>query len=301
MKSFFFTLLILGSAFVAYDYFLAAPWERVIFKKGPPPATAKPKSTIPDHVIEDDGPPVPKSKPVATTTYTPTIPALPSEAFVPPTIPSVEALTQNWTVIPPQAFPRSVTLKKDLLIKMSVGASTLKAGATAFALSSQGPLLTLAPTETSAARGTLAVTDTDFPEQIQATYAKWKVDQIERAKAAWTARKTIKTGTAIDKSTVSNGQGINFTAEGKPVQNANGSYNLLLAVISAGHISDVDPNKVVHWSEPSLQTIDEKPTWVIDVRYLARTIFGPMEVDSHAHVREGRLVRWVYDSGEPLP
>ena len=31
MKSLFVTLLILGGAFAAYDYYLARPWERVIF------------------------------------------------------------------------------------------------------------------------------------------------------------------------------------------------------------------------------------------------------------------------------
>ena len=37
LKSLFITALVLGAAFLAYDYFLAPPQEKVVFKK---PATA---------------------------------------------------------------------------------------------------------------------------------------------------------------------------------------------------------------------------------------------------------------------
>lgn len=302
MKSLFFTLLILGSAFLAYDYFLARPWERVVFEKSVRPATTA-MPTIPDHVVEDDGPAMlPTSAPkVSDDGWKPTIPALPKDEFLPPTIPSAEATTQNWTLIPKQAFPRPVTLKKDVQVKMSVGASILRAGATAQALASSNGIMSIAPTATSPARGSIAVLDTDFPEQIHAKYEAWKITRIEQARQAWIAGKTKLIAARQDNSTLANGMGVTFGAEGKPIQNPNGSYNLLLAIISAGKVSDVDPKKVIHWSLPALKTLDGKPTWVIDVRYEAKTLFGPMEVDSHAHVREGHFVRWIYDSGEPLP
>jgi hypothetical protein len=304
MKSLFFTLLILGAAFVGYDYFLARPWERMIFKKeARPAAAAAPKPTIPDHVVEDDGPAMPSAPApkISDDGWKPTIPALPKDEFVPPTIPSAEDTTKNWTQIPKQAFPRAVILKKDVQVKMSVGAATLRAGATAQALAAANGLLSIAPTAASSARGVIAVVDTDFPEQIHGKYEIWKTARIEQARQAWLAGKTKVTTPGKDNSTLSNGMGVTFGTEGKPVQNPDGSYNLLLAVISAGKVSDVDPKKVVHWSEPTLKTLDGKPTWVIDVRYEAKTLFGPMEVDSHAHVRGGQFVRWVYDSGEPLP
>lgn len=301
MKSLFYTLLILGAAFTGYDYFLAKPWERVIFEKGPRPVVA-PKSTIPDHVVEDDGPVgTAPAAPKVADNWQPSVPKIPTNEFTPPVIPSVETMTKNWTVIPKQAFPRSVVLKKDVSVKMSVGASTLRAGATAHALAADNGVLTIAPTETSAARGSIALKDTDFPEQIQASYEKWKVARIEQVRQAWISAKTKITSPGKDNSTISNGQGVNFSAEGKPVQNPDGSYNLLLAVISTGRVSDVDPKKVVHWSAPEMRTVDDKPTWVIDVRYETKTIFGLMEVDSHAHIRDGQFVRWIYDSGEPLP
>ena len=307
MKSLFITLLILGGAFAAYDYYLAKPWERVIFEKGPRPAAAA-KAVIPDHVVEDDGPAAKTAAASATAkaskpadNWQPTIPKIQNDEFVAPTIQSVETITKNWTMIPKQAFPRPVILKKDVEVKMSVGASTLRAGATAQALSADNGVITISPTATSTARGNVAVMDTDFPDQIHVSYEKWKVARIEQSRQAWIAGKTKNTTPGKDNSTLSNGVGVSFGAEGKPAQNPDGSYNILLAVISSGKVSDVDPKKVVHWSAPEIRTVDGKPTWVIDVRYEAKTIFGLMEVDSHAHIRDGSYVRWVYDSGEPLP
>ena len=306
MKSLFFTLLIIGGLFTAYDYFLAPKWDRVIFEKGPRPAAVV--TQIPAHVVEDDGaPPVttaPASAPVMekkADTWQPTIPKVPTGEFVPPTIPTAESVTKNWTMIPKQAFPRPVILKKEVQVQMSVGSSTLRAGATAQAMAADQGMLLVAPTATSPARGRIAVTDTDFPEQIQVSYEKWKIGRIEQARQAWVNAKTRVTTPGKDNSTMSNGLGVSFGADGKPTQNPDGSYNLLLAVISTGRVTDVDPKKVVSWGKPEMKTVDGKPTWVIDVRYEAKTIFGLMEVNSHAHVRDGSYVRWVYDSGEPLP
>lgn len=307
MKSLFFTLLIIGGLFTAYDYFLAPKWDRVIFEKGPRPAAAV--TQIPAHVVEDDGPPPETTEPTTpapTTakkedTWQPTIPQVPTGEFVPPTIPTVELVTKNWTMIPKQAFPRPVILKKDVQVQMSVGSSTLRAGATAQAMAADQGMLLVAPTTTSPARGRIAVTDTDFPEQIHVSYEKWKVGRLEQARQAWLNAKTRVTTPGKDNSTMSNGLGVNFGADGKPVQNPDGSYNLLLAVISSGRVTDVDPKKVTHWSLPRQEVADGKPTWVIDVTYPTDTIFGPQEVPSHAYIRDNQLLRWVYDSGEPVP
>lgn len=135
MKSLFYTLLILGGIFLTYDYYLARPWERVVFKKGPRPATT-PQPALPTHTIEDDGPQAtpansssnPDKDTAKKDDWQPTIPKIPTNEFTPPTLPSAEQVTKNWTYIPPQAFPRSVILKKDVEVKMSVGGSTLRAG-----------------------------------------------------------------------------------------------------------------------------------------------------------------------------
>lgn len=306
MKSLFYTLLIIGGLFTAYDYFLAPKWDRVIFEKGPRPAAAV--TQVPTHVVEDDGAPpeitAPTPAPSAAKKeddWQPTIPKVPTGEFMPPVIPTVETVTKNWTMIPKQAFPRPVILKKDVQVQMSVGSSTLRAGATAQAVAADQGMLQVAPTATSPARGSIAVTDTDFPEQIQVSYEKWKVGRIAQARQAWVNAKTRVTTPGKDNSVMANGLGVNFGADGKPVQNPDGSYNLLLAVISTGRVTDVDPKKVTHWSLPRQETVDGKPTWVIDVTYPTDTIFGPQEVPSHAYIRDNQMLRWVYDSGEPVP
>lgn len=298
MKALLVTLLLFALAFAAYDRFLAPPWERMIFEKGP-----KPEAKATAHAPANESQPVmaPAPAPKPKDDWRPTIPKLPSGEFTPPAIPEVEAITKNWTQIPPQAFPRPVVLKKEIEVRMSAGSSKLGAGATAQALAAKDGFLQIAPTAASTARGVIAVVDTDFPEQIRASYAQWKEARIEQARKAWLIRKNTPERPSGDRSTLANGKGVAFETDGRPVQNADGSYNLLLAVISAGQVSDVEPARVTHWGRPEAREVDGKPTWDILVRYQANTIFGLMEVDSHALVREGRLVRWVYESGEPVP
>ena len=300
MKSLFITLLIIGALFGAYDYFLAPPWERLIFEKTARPAAAS-STGIPAHQIEDDPQAATTRADAGRDSWQPSIPKLPSDEFVPPAIPAVEKVTQNWTQIPRQAFPRPVVLKTDVQVRMSVGFSTLRSGATVQALAADQGSLQIAPTSTSPARGTVAVVDTDFPQQINAAYEKWKAARIEQARQAWLNAKTRITTPGKDNSTLANGLGVSFAEDGRPVQNPDGSYNLLLGILSTGRVTDVDPNKVSHWSLPRQESIDGKPTWVIDVTYTTTTLFGPMEVSSHAYIRDQQFIRWVFDSGEPVP
>jgi len=299
MKSLFFTLLILGAAFAAYDYFGSKPWERIIFTKGPRPKEIQAsKPTIPDHIVEDDGP---LKMPADANDVLVKIPSLPTNEFVPPEIASIESLTRNWSYIPPQTFPRMVILKQDVQVKMSVGSSILKAGANVQAISAEGSNLQIAPTASSAARGVVPVIQTDLPDQIRLNYGKWKNERIEQSRKAWLSSRTKVATPAKDNSTTANNLGITFDSDGRPAQNTDGSYNLLLAIISTGKVSDVEPNKVSHWGAPELRTVDGKPTWVIQVRYETKTLFGFMEVESYAHIRDRQFIRWIYESGEQVP
>lgn len=305
MKALFITILILAGAFLAYDFFGADPWDRLVFEKGPRPAEAPatPGGSAPS--ADEAAPstaPTPASVPGGAKPaddFVVSVPKVPSDEFVPPNIPSVESVTQNWTRIPPQTFPRQVLLKKEVPVQMTVGSSVLRAGATAQAVGAENGVLIVAPVAGSAARGKVAVTDTDFPEQIRANYDKWKAERIEQARLAWASGKMARQQEAARQTTTS--APVGTSSGGGPARNADGSYNILLAAISTGHITDVDPKQVTHWAPARLDTIDGQPTWVIDVTYNAKTIFGFMEINSHAHVRGNLLVRWIYDSGEPLP
>ncbi len=298
MKSLFVTLLILGGLFAAYDYFGAAPWQRLIFAKGPRPAERTPRSSDVSGQATTPAPmasKLPHASPPADHGQPQPPPANPT--FVPPVLPTVEAVTKNWTQIPPQAFPRPVVLHRDTEVKMKVGSALLRAGATAHALAAESGRLSIAPTASSPARGWIAVTDTDFPNQIRQSYETWKTARIAQARQAWTAAQQA----ATPASPSANAPGIAFEPDGKPIANPDGSYNLLLAVISSGRVTDIHPQKVTHWGLPRSEILDGKPTWIIDVTYPTQTLFGPMEVTSHAHIRDRQLQRWVFASGEPVP
>ena len=190
MKSFLITLLIIGSAFLVYDYWLTPPWQRLVFERAAPPAVP----VTPVAVEEADVPviPPPAPVPVPKSDYVPRIPEIATTEFVPPVIPSLEDLTAGWTKIPAQAFPRQVTLKVPVDVKMAVGAARLPAGSTAYAYGENGGRLTVGPTSESPARGSVALTETDLPDQLRTSYAQWKTARIEQARRAWQARKTAK-------------------------------------------------------------------------------------------------------------
>ncbi|HYF34139.1 MAG TPA: hypothetical protein VD994_02525, partial [Prosthecobacter sp.] len=177
MKSLSITLLIIGAAFLGYDYFLAPPWERLVFEKGAAPLKVN-TSTPAQPPGVPETPPPPAMTAAAETDYVPTVPALPSREFVPPQLATLEDLTKNWTTVPTHAFPRPVKLRKAVDVKMAAGSARIPEGATAYAYSAEKGWVTVGPTETSKARGMVALADTDLQEQLRQSYEKWKTARV---------------------------------------------------------------------------------------------------------------------------
>lgn len=280
MKAFFITIVIFVSAFLLYDRFLTPPGLRVIFENPP--------------LEVDDGPPS-RTRPSMTESRVDPTSAAPDAVFVPPQIEPLESLTKNWTVFPPTAFPRQVKLNKPVQLQMNGGSSTLPAGATAYAFAAQANVLLVAPAEGSAARGQIFVHDTDLPTQVRASYERWKKGRIEMALAAWKKRQSS-----------SNAGGTNLPGAvdvtGRPKRNADGSYDLLLASMKSGQVTDIKLNKIQRWGTPQATTIDNKPGWAVSVFYETMAFCGPIDAEAQAHVCEGRVLRWIYPgSGEPVP
>ena len=277
MKALFITILMFASAFAIYDRFITPPGRRVFFEN---PPLDLPEDTA-TSARSDFKPPTP-----ATMTA--------PEEFVPPTIEPLEALTKNWTVFPPTAFPRQVKVSKPVELRLAGGGSTLPAGSTAFALSAQANVLLVAPTETSEARGQIFVHDTDLPTQVRASYEQWKRGRMEMALASWKRRK------ANEAAMVSMPEAVERS--GAPRRNQDGSYDLLLASMGAGQVTDIELNRIQRWGMPQARTIDNLSTWTVSVYYHSMTIFGPIDAEAQAQVRDGKVVRWIYPgSGEPVP
>lgn len=307
MKSLFYTILIIGGAFLAYDYFLAPPGQKIVFKSLNPPkqkaAPVKPAAppqpvvaeTVPapaKTVMQEPPPPVTPAPPP-----TPAAPA-PAAASKGPKFDPIEVLTGNWLKIPPSAFPREVKLLQDAMFKMSVGGSKVAAGGIAFAISAENGVITLAPTATSPARAQLPIDGTDLKARLNETYEKWKVLRTEELKAI-AAKKTQQQAVQPVASAPSSSE---VEAGGKPVRAGNGSYPLLLSSMRSGQVTEVTPENVTGWQEAQPTTVQGKNGWVVKVNFNAKTVFGPQPAEAQAIVLDGRVTGWYFTgSGEEIP
>lgn len=284
MKALFITVLLFVSVLLIYDRFVTPAGKRVVFENPP--------LEIPDE-------PSPRSGYASTssrvTQESPApAPATTGDGFVPPKIEPLESLTKNWTVFPPTAFPRQVKLSKPVQLQMAGGSSTLPAGSTAFALGAQANVLTIAPTQDSQARGQIFVHDTNMPTQVRESYERWKKGRIEMAMAAWKKQRTAAATSVSMPNAVD--------ARGMPKRNIDGSYDLLLASMRSGEVTDIKLNKIKRWGTPEPRTIDNLPTWTVSVFYETMVFCGPFDAEAQAQVRDGKIVRWIYPgSGEPVP
>lgn len=310
MKALIFTVVFFGLLFLGYDYFMAPVGQKMVFKSlnAAPPATApggtKPASSQPAPIAKaSESAPPPKEAPApaapspsapASSASAPAAPAHDADGFPLPKFESMDVLTKNWTFIPKSAFPRKVTLLRETEFKLSVGGSKVGAGGQAVALAMDNGMLTVAPTDTSPARAQLAVMDTDLPKILKEGYEPWKVARTAFLKQAWQRKKAAGAapGVAIAGSVDSNGI---------PMKGPDG-YPLLIASIRSGQVSDITVDKIIRWGEPQQKIIDGQSYWTVPVLYNANTIFGPMEVEAEARLKNGRVTGWFYTgSGEEVP
>lgn len=316
MKSLFITLLIFAAAFAGYDYFLAPPGEKIIFKALnvepesipgqtptpavsaspnkvdsalPPPTAGEPKAGSTAAVA--DAPPPPPSPMPADPTSRPADPT----AFSMPKFEPLETLAKGWTMIPKSAFPRQVQLKRAVPFKMSVGSSMMNAGATVTALAFENGNLTLAPSETASARATVALDDTDLKSVLEDGYEKWKVLRIEWLKQAHARRLAAK-------ANASSAPVAGTDPAQMPARAGDGSYPLLVSSLTSGEVNEIKMKNIHNWGEPQSTQFEGKPAWAIKVAFDAETVFGLQPTEAQAIIAGGRVKGWFYTgSGEPVP
>lgn len=285
MKALFITILIFVAAFLIYDRFITPPMRRVFFDT----------PRFNPYGETDARPRADYSTPVPTKDAPSPMPSPEAGEFVPPHIEPLESLTKNWTVFPPAAFPRQVKISKPVQLQLAGGSSTLPAGSTAYALSAEANVLMVAPTETSDARGQIFVHDTDLPTQVRESYERWKRGRIEIAMNAWKKQRSSPTLTGILMPDA-------VEPSGAPRRNTDGSYDLLLASMRSGQVTDIKAGKIQRWGTPQQRTIDNQSTWAVSVFYETMAFCGPIDAEAQAHIRNGTVVRWIYPgSGEPVP
>ncbi len=299
MKSFFYTLLILGGTFLGYDYFLNPPGRKIVFKSlNSPKQNITPIMPVPEvKPAAVEAVPVPV-RPAMVETPKPVAPVpAPVAAASGPKFDPIEVLTGNWLKIPPSAFPREVKLLQDALFKMSVGSSTVAAGGKAIALGAENGMIALAPTATSPARAQLPIDGTDLKVQLNEIYEKWKSVRAEELKAIAAKKPPFARASAATAPS-----GSEVDASGKLVRAADGSYPLLVASMKSGQVTEITLENITSWQEPQSTTMQGKNGWAVKVNFNAKTVFGPQPAEAQALVLNGRVVGWFFTgSGEEVP
>ncbi len=304
MKSLFYTILILGGAFLAYDYFGAPPGKKLVFKSlnvpvKPKAVTVKPTEDEKPIVVIKESPaapvkPVEVEKPVEKAAAPKSAAASSGPKFEP-----IEALTGNWLKIPASAFPREVKLVQDAMFKMSVGSSKIAAGGKAYALAADNGVLTLAPTASSPARAQLSIDGTDLKAQLNASYEKWKITRAEELKAIAANKVQNQPTSSVADAGPSSSE---VDSGGKPVRDSSSGYPLLVASMKSGQITEIKPENVTSWQDPQPTVIQGKPGWAVKVGCNVKTVFGLQPTEAQALVLNGKVVGWYYTgSGEEVP
>jgi hypothetical protein len=302
IKSLLVTLIILGGAFLAYDYYLAPDADKIVFKKPalvqptpqplPPTPEAKPAEIVIPTVPAS--PPATPPPPVAPVVPTPPPAPVVTDGFVPPVIPDIVQATQNWTRIPLSAFPRVVKLSKPVTFRASFGSTQVAAGADVTAMAVQNGTLTVAPNAASSLRGTVAMDDTTLKSVLTGLYDAWRAKRVEQARYAWEHRN--------DAPAAGPPKPIAASADGKPEQASDGTYPLLLASMKIGQVTEVTPFNITKWGSAEQSEFKGEKCWNVTIDYTADTAFGKFPGVAVAKVVGGRVAGWFYrDSGEVIP
>ncbi|MEQ1748813.1 MAG: hypothetical protein ABL974_05290 [Prosthecobacter sp.] len=226
-------------------------------------------------------------------------PAVDPNAFVAPPLPTIEETTKNWTVLPKSAFPRQVTIKRDLQLSMKIGnskaATQVKAGGKMYAVGQDGTNILVSPSDTSPMRGAVAFEDTDLKDVLIQGYERWKITYVETLKKAHEFR-LVAAERAKNAPVQSSGTA--KAGNDKPAKDKDGTYPLLVASMKSGQVTEIKPDIVKEWGEPQLT----EGVWTVIVKYETQTMFGKFDTEAQAHIKNGAVEKWIYTgSGEVVP
>ncbi|RBP46322.1 hypothetical protein DES53_102711 [Roseimicrobium gellanilyticum] len=223
-----------------------------------------------------------------------------ADGFTPPTFLPLEDVVKNWTQVPVTAFPREVRVMKsvEFVTVLSGGnkmSSKVPAGSHVQAIEQEGSMLVIAMSVSSPARVQVLMDDTDFKAVLTEAYEQWKLSITERS------RKSHLAMLAARKRAANSPTNKAADAPGAPTRNAEGTYDMLLASMKAGQVTDITPQNVRKWGEPVREEMDGKVYWMITVDVTVQTAFGPIDAQAVAHIHDGKVEKWLYTSGEEVP
>ena len=317
MKAFGALLLIVAAGVVAYLYAyqpimdaLGIEKPKVVVEEAPKPVIVsvepapkkeEPKPEMPK-VPEPTPPPPPAAMPKIADGMGASVPKADADGFIPPTFPPIEDVVKNWTEIPKSAFPRPVKIMKSVdfitVINGNKIGSKVPAGGTAQVVAQDGLMLTVAPTATSAAKAQVGIDDTDLKAVLTEAYDRWKVNMTE-----WKRRQHLFAKESAGRAKEAKASGAApAVAAGAPAKNSEGSYDVLLASMKAGQVTEITPTNIKKWGDVQMEKIDGKDYYTIIVDYTTKTMFGDFDTQAQARILNGKVEKWIYTgSGEVVP
>lgn len=311
MKGILVLILAAAVGYISYQYAYPILAGYVKFEKHKKEIVApKPKPVVKKEVAVVEPPkpvmePKPEPKPVMDAPKPEPVPEMPKPVldpnqFVAPVIPSIEEATKNWTVLPKTAFPRQVTMKRDLQLSMKIGTSSastqVKAGGKMYAVGQDGANILVSPSDTSPMKGAVALDDTDLKDVLSQGYERWKVTYVETLKRAHEFK--LAAADRAKNAPPDDSKGAAKAGNNKPVKDKDGTYPLLVASMKSGQVTEIKPDIVKEWGEPLLTD----GVWTVIVKYETQTMFGKFDTEAQAHIKNGAVEKWIYTgSGETVP
>lgn len=320
MKALGALLILVAVGFVAYEYAYPPLADMLGFERPKPvfdapkpvivkvePKPAPPKVEEPKPEMPKIPEPMPTPPPAAMPKIADmgaSVPKADADGFVPPTFPPIEDVVKNWMEIPRGAFlpPRQVKLLKPVEFVAEINGnkfgSKVPAGGDAVVIGQEGPVLVVATAPTAPARAKVPIDDTDLKTVLTAVYENWKVRMTEMkrrqhlfAKESEGRAKEAKAGAPA------------AVVAGAPKKNAEGAYDVLLASMKAGQVTEITPTNVKKWGDAQIEKIDGKDYFTIIVDYTTKTMFGDFDTQAQARIAsDGRVEKWIYTgSGEVVP
>lgn len=229
------------------------------------------------------------------------VPRADADGFVPPTFPPIEDVVKNWMEIPKSAFPRPVKIMKSVefvtVINGNKFGSKVPAGGVAQVVAQEGLTLVVAPTATSPAKAHVSIDDTDLKTVLIEAYDRWKVNMTE-----WKRKQHAFSKESEGRAKEAKASAPAAVAAGAPAKNGEGSYDILLASMKAGQVTEITPTNIKKWGDAQLEKIDGKDYYTIIVDYTTKTMFGDFDTQAQARITGGKVEKWIYTgSGEVVP
>jgi hypothetical protein len=276
--------------------------QPVIVNVEPPPPPKKKEPKPAPKPPEPAPQPTPAAMPPVATTMGASVPVADADGFIPPTFPPIEDVVKNWMEIPRTAFPRPVKVMKPVefvtVINGNKIGSKVPAGGQAQVVGQEGLTLTVAPSPTSSAKAKIPIDDTDLKAVLNEAYERWKVSMTE-----WKRRQHLFAKESAGRAKEAKASGSTaVVSNDAPKKNSEGSYDMLLASMKAGQVTEITPSNIKKWGDVQVEKIDGKDYFTVIVDYTTKTMFGDFDTQAQARIINGKVEKWIYTgSGEVVP